>query len=275
MKPSQIHALPTIHSESLHDSPFEPDLCFDVFGVEIMHLDPSFNDIKVDVKAEHQRDRIDTVVRSLVVEGKPFAIHIQAGHEACKSSVFVTDAGVFGHALTLVRDKIRRDDARALHDATDDKPIDLRQALDGAALANFGDEVRLMDGFLVAESGQPLVDPAAWRERCRDEVIPGIKAIGSEASFRDESVRELAIPAFRAAQRPDLEYLDVFDFEGAGSNAHWVAYVVVTEEGSYKVGVAAHMIDSTNWPWVHDLGGQRLGGPELADRYRGETFGYR
>lgn len=272
MKPSAIHTMPALEVKLLANTFYESCVTQSVFG-----FDPIgaiyFEDgepgqgVEVHLKAEHcLHGRTQVAVSSLLFGGKPFGVHVDAG-EGSQTRFYLTDADVFRQADIWVRSCIRGDTEKKHIDATDTHNEPSVSDLPGYTVLNSARGLRIVPHFAVDADSRLVADPVAWREAVFKEAAPAVRALGEGYTMRDEEVRAIAMRVFMNTRVEELDCAEVDDYDDQGN---WIAYVVATKEGAYKVGVPASELDTANG-WMKDMGVGRAGGPEEIEKYR-STF---
>jgi len=256
------------------------DLLEDAFGVRDGELDTdaaeAANDRRVLVHRKMSlawESDYSASVYVLTFDDKPYGVYLAAGEdERGHTNFLITDPDTHEEAIRHVR--MWRYDRKVGTVIDGDFDISRLGFLGGhaAIVKDMSGTFRLAEEKYVAEDGTLLLDDRAFSDVLHD-LRQRILAEDPTADERKGEFLDRLPEAATAIARaiPDgVRYVEVNRWQEEISGtlpSFWRAGVVGTEEGTYEIGVNADALEVSSLRWEWGLEIQRIGGPELFDKF--------
>jgi len=280
MTPDEIYSLPTIDTHAWHDA--DQRLIWEVFGLELHELDcdsarnASEGRLATHLKLSGRMDSSSAAasITAVTLDGKPFGLYVAAGRGQSDHRRFIrTDDAVYQQALGYISTWRELNPYHLAADPGDDVPeissffhMKVAKGAAGPCLA--------LDRH-VAEDGSLLFDNVAfWRRLEESPVIRSTKDwTHTEAPLSHARVRDAVAEAMRAAIPGNLRSAIVNELGGDEGDEyrHWTAAALATEEGTYLIGMHPWQLHEKGHVWRERIAVERIGGPELFERYAPEV----
>lgn len=259
MKPADIYALPTKHAYTLYSA---DDLIIeDLFGlsdVEDLEIEADERTTCPFMVLEKLYLAVDsatwTSVLAVEFEGAPFAVVTLLKTDSCgtDTDIAVTDEDAYNEALAYVLSRMpRKLEQPSVVDPEDD--VELR--LDGAVIATFGDETRLVHAHHIGyHTAVPVFDAEklgkSFDSRIGVHLASGEYADGLKSETVSKIAAEIVMDAVIAERKLPIG--------GWATDKRWLGGFFLADGEVYAAVAASHNLHKASFWWHRELDVERI-----------------